>query len=566
MVLAIDYDGSIATDGRVDEAALSAIERLRMSGRRAMLVTGRRIDDLLAACPRLRVFDYIVAENGAVIYEPRTREETLLAKPPPEGFVQHLKEMAVEPLDVGKVIVATWVPHHITVLTAIQELGLELQLVFNRNAVLVLPAGVNKAMGMEYALGKLGLSSHETVGIGNAENDHSFLDRCECAVALANAIPSIREAAAITTKGEAGAGVVEIIDELIANDLSRMTSKLPQNLLVIGFHDDGTPVTVPPYGLNILVAGPSASGKSSLTVGIIERLISGSYQVCIVDPEGDYGTLQGVITLGGQDRAATVHEVLALLEYPTMNLNVNLLGIPLLRRPDYFGHLFPSLQAMRTRTGRPHWIVLDEAHHMMSADWGHLGNTLPHRLGETILITVHPEHLAPMILPLVDAVIAVGASPMKTLQAFADATGRKLDSREEILARQDRAVVWFARRGDAPYSMKIIAGRTERLRHLRKYAQGNMGHNSFYFRGPDGRHNILAQNLVIFSQIAQGIDEETWLFHLHRGDYSHWFRKSIKDRELADRTAQIERRRDLKPAETRELIRSLIESRYTLPE
>ncbi|HEX2227115.1 MAG TPA: DUF87 domain-containing protein [Candidatus Binatia bacterium] len=119
-------------------------------------------------------------------------------------------------------------------------------------------------------------------------------------------------------------------------------------------------MTVPPYGLNILIAGPSASGKSTLAVGVIERLISGAYQVCVVDPEGDYGTLREVVTLGSQDRAPTVHEVLAVLDDPRMNLNVNLLGIPLLRRPEYFGHLFPSPQAMRTRTARPHWIVLDE--------------------------------------------------------------------------------------------------------------------------------------------------------------------------------------------------------------
>ena len=62
---------------------------------------------------------------------------------------------------------------------------------FNKDAVMVLPAGVNKATGLDYALRKLGLSFHETVGIGDAENDHAFLQRCECAVAVSNAVPSI---------------------------------------------------------------------------------------------------------------------------------------------------------------------------------------------------------------------------------------------------------------------------------------------------------------------------------------------------------------------------------------
>lgn len=114
--------------------------------------------------------------------------------------------------------------------------------------------------------------------------------------------------------------------------------------------------------------------------------------------------------------------------------------------------------------------------------------------------------------------------------------------------------------------MQIIPGRAERFRHHRKYAEGNMRYHSFFFRGPGNRQNLKAQNLTVFSQIADGIDEDTWLFHLRRGDYSRWFRVAVKDSYLAEQAERIERRRDLSPAETRQLIRSLIESRYTLPE
>src|SRR4029079_10080936 len=165
-----------------------------------------------------------------------------------------------------------------------------------------------------------------------------------------------------------------------------------------------------------LIAGPSGTGKSTVTAGIVERLMKQQYQVCIVDPEGDYGTLIDVITLGNQNHAITVNEVLALIEDPKVTLNVNLLGIPLADRPAFFGQLFPNLQAMRTRTGRPHWIVLDEAHHMLPPEWSHLGRALQHNLGETVLVTVHPAHLAPMVLSLVDLVIAVGPSPDKTMR------------------------------------------------------------------------------------------------------------------------------------------------------
>lgn len=565
LALVTDYDGTIANDGQMADVAVKSIERLRRSGRRVILVTGRRLEDLLTILPHVHLFDYVVAENGAVVYEPRTRRETLLAKPPPVEFVERLKALGI-PLEIGRVVVATWLPHHNAVLQAIQETGLELHVIFNRSAVMVLPTGVNKATGMDFALRKLGLSVHEAVGIGNAENDHSFLNRCECAVAVANAAPSIRKLAAVVTNGEAGHGVVELIDELIADDLSRTHGRLEKNLITIGMRPDGTAVAVSPYGINILIAGPSGSGKSTIASAVIERLAERTYQLCIVDPEGDYGTLPEVFTIGSQHHAVTVTEVLGVLEDAKVNINVNLLGIPLADRPMFFSQLLPNLQAMRTRTGRPHWIVLDEAHHMIPAEWSHLDKLLPRKLGETVLVTVHPDHLAPMTLSLVDVAIAVGRSPRDTLKQMADAIGQTLEWPKGLSHQTGKVVVWFPHRGEPPFSMDAAIGRAERLRHRRKYAEGDMRYQSFFFRGARGRQNLKAQNLIVFSQIADGVDEETWLFHLHRGDYSRWFREAVKDKYLADQVERIEQRQDLQPPETRQLIRTLIEARYTLPE
>ena len=355
----------------------------------------------------------------------------------------------------------------IEALQAIQELGLELQVIFNKDAVMVLPTGINKATGMEYALRKLGLSPHEAVGIGDAENDHSFLTRCECAVAVANAAPSIRKLAAFVTKRQAGQGVAELIDELIADDLSRTYGRLIKNLITIGTRSDGTAVTVAPYGLNILIAGPSGSGKSTVTAAVIERLMERTYQLCIVDPEGDYGTLPEVFTIGNQHHAVTVTEVLAFLEDTKVNINVNLLGIPLADRPLFFAQLLPNLQAMRTRTGRPHWIVLDEAHHMIPAEWSHLDKLLPHKLGETVLVTVHPDHLASMALSLVDVAIAVGRSPRDTLKQIGDALGRTLEWPEGLSYQPGKVVVWFPHRGEPPFSMSASPGRAEPARDQR---------------------------------------------------------------------------------------------------
>jgi HAD superfamily hydrolase (TIGR01484 family) len=73
--LATDYDGTIAHDGVVDAPTIAALEKLKAAQRRLILVTGRELDDLARVCDRLDLFDRIVAENGALLYGPATREE-----------------------------------------------------------------------------------------------------------------------------------------------------------------------------------------------------------------------------------------------------------------------------------------------------------------------------------------------------------------------------------------------------------------------------------------------------------------------------------------------------------
>jgi HAD superfamily hydrolase (TIGR01484 family) len=565
LALAVDFDGTAAIDDRLSDSAAAAFERLRVSGRRVVLVTGRRVSDLLRVCPSLDSFDLIVAENGAVLYDPRRREEIPLAAPLPDAFAERLRERGVAPLELGSVIVATQEPHGAVMLDVIRELGLEVQVVFNRSAIMALPPGVNKGSGLQFALRKLGLSPHEAVAIGDAENDHSLLDCCECGVAVANAVDPLKKRAAFVTRGANGEGVAELIDELVANDLRRMEGRIEKHLLLVGKRGDGTAVRIPPYGRNILVAGPSGSGKSTLTAGLIERLIDKAYQVCIIDPEGDYSTLQGVVCLGNPQRAPSVGEVVSSLEDPATNLAVNLLGVRLEDRPLFFSQLIAGLQALRARTGRPHWIVLDEAHHMLPESWGHVASVLPAKLGEAILVTVHPDHVAPAVLAPIDLVLAVGEEPERTMKRFADAIAQPLTWPPTLSYEPGKVIAWSV--GDElPFPVEPQPCRAERIRHHRKYAEGNLRYHSFYFRGPQGRLNLRAQNLWMFCQIAEGLDEQTWMFHLRRRDYSRWFRKAIRDEYLAQQAERIELRGDLTWQQSRHLIRELIAARYTLPE
>ena len=229
LALASDYDGTIASDGRVDEPTLRALERLRASGRKLLLVTGRELDDLMRVFPHVQLFDCIVAENGALIYEPETREVQLLADPPPAEFAGELRRRGVAPLSVGRVIVATWEPNERVVLDVIHDMALELQVIFNKGAVMVLPSGVNKATGLRRALDVLESSFHNVVGVGDAENDHAFLAACECGVAVANALDSIKARVDLVTERDHGAGVAELIERMIASDLSELAPRLTRH-------------------------------------------------------------------------------------------------------------------------------------------------------------------------------------------------------------------------------------------------------------------------------------------------------------------------------------------------
>ncbi len=218
LALACDYDGTLAKDGVVSPQTIDALERVGASGRKLILITGRLLEDLQMAFPRLDLFTYVVAENGALLYNPADLTEKLLGEAPPRQFIQALQERGVTPLVTGRVIVASLHPHEKTIVDVIAKLGLELQVIFNKGAVMVLPTGVNKATGLIAALQELKLSAHNVVGIGDAENDLSFLSLCECSVAVANAIPSLKEQADYTTKAENGDGVIELIEQLLADD------------------------------------------------------------------------------------------------------------------------------------------------------------------------------------------------------------------------------------------------------------------------------------------------------------------------------------------------------------
>ena len=560
VALATDYDGTLARDGKVDRPTVEALEELKRSGRKLLLVTGRDLPDLQRVFPELGLFDLVVAENGALLYDPAKKKETVIAEPPPAAFVARLSELGVTPLTVGRSIVATWEPNENVVLDVIREMALELHIIFNKGAVMVLPSNVNKAWGLKRALRPLCLAPHNVVGIGDAENDQAFLAACGCGVAVANALPSVKAKADLVV-ADHGAGVMELVRLLTRTDLRSLAAKVPRSQPALGARIDGSRVFLNPFE-TILITGSSGSGKSTIVTALLEQICDLGFQFCVVDPEGDYSEFPDAVVVGDAKQEPRVSEIARLLMKPEVSVVVNLLAIDPAERPRFLAKFLPEIAKLRSETGRPHWIVLDEAHHCLPAKWDPAPVTLPTELPAVIAVTVHPDEIAREFLDLISTVICVGDAAFASVEKFCNAVARPVPARPSQL--EENQVLRM--RDGLLEGITAVKPKERQKRHARKYAEGQLGEaQSFYFRGRKGALNLRAHNLSTFLQLAAGVDDETWLFHLRRGDFSRWFRNVIKDDDLASEASGVEADTLLSALESRQRIKEFVDRRYTAP-
>jgi HAD superfamily hydrolase (TIGR01484 family) len=565
-VLACDYDGTIADGGRCSLEMVQALARVRESGRKVLLVTGRLLPDLRSVCTDVdRMFDAVVAENGALLYFPETREARTLGDAPESALVEELRRRGV-PFDLGSSIIATSEAYAEAALAAVRDTGVERTLVFNKGALMLLPGGVTKGTGLDAALTVLALSPHNMVGVGDAENDHAFLAMSECAVAVADAIPALRERADYVTRAPGSRGVMEFIEEHVMNDLAALLPRLTRHRLPLGEGADSEPVTIAPHGARMLIVGPSASGKSTLTGLLVERLIESGRSVLLIDPEGDYQTfaeLERVVVLGGSSERVlpTPDELRQLLHQPRTSLVLNLSAMSRADKVAYTTKALGAVAFVRSTTGLPHWLILDEAHHVAPADGSPVVELL--RSAESFCMsTLDVSDLAPELRAVANVVAATELGAF-TAATRAAAAGRASLLTGPSLAPGEVAIAWL---GTSPRAQRFRVGkrRVQHRRHVRKYTEGELPPDrSFYFRGPAGALNLRAANLVRFVELAEGVDEPTWAWHLGQHDYSTWARQQIKDDDLAGALAAVETA-DLPPAESRRRALDEIRARYTV--
>ncbi|RXF69892.1 HAD-IIB family hydrolase [Hansschlegelia zhihuaiae] len=558
LALAADYDGTLADQGVVSAETLEALRAFKRSGRRLLLVTGRELDDLRRSFPDLPLFDRVIAENGGLLYDSESGRERLLGSPPPAEFVRKLMEKNVAPISVGRTIVATWRPHETAILQAIQELHLDLQITFNKAAVMVLPPGVNKTSGLKAALDELDLSPHNVVAVGDAENDYGFMAACGCSAAVANALPTVAESADIRLKSDHGAGVVELLREVQARDMG--VAPLSRLGVDIGPDRDGAPAYLLPTD-TALVVGPSGCGKSSFATRFTELLVDKRFEFCVIDPEGDYENLRDAIRLGDGATPPSTERAIHFLRESGLNLVVNTIAMTLDERQRLLETFLRALLELRHETGRPHFLLIDEAHHFLPRSDAEHGEALLSRIPGVVLITVKPELVARAALAEIDVVL--GAGPVQSaFAAIAEVNG--VAAPRGPVPNAGEFLFWRVKDSGPARIVPNRAPAQPHNRHRGKYAAGDVGRLKGFRFGHLGEDAPCAKNLNDFVRLAAAVEDGVWLRHLRSGDFAAWFLNVIRDEQLARTAAEIGSQTGLPTAESRRRIIESVKERYVL--
>jgi hydroxymethylpyrimidine pyrophosphatase-like HAD family hydrolase len=458
--VALDLDGTLADGNQLTESVRAAVKATRAQ-RRMILATGRTFENLEAGLPGLwRGFDAVVTENGAVLHTGAGARP--LASPVDSAVREALAERGV-PARVGRVLLALAAGDAVTAAEVIAGLGLDCQVIHNRDAAMILPAGVTKGTGLVAALDELGLSAHNAIAAGDGENDLALLQAAEVGAAVANAVPSLAAHADLRLSSPNGSGVTELLTGPLLNGQQRLCPR--RRWVPIGSFDDGQPVLVPGSQASVLITGDTGSGKSYLAGQLAERWIDAGYAVLIIDPEGDHiGLTQrpGVHLVDAAAYLPAPADLLAITRPGRASLVLNLSGLPKGIKSAYLDRLPAVVAAERAEHGIPHWVITDEAHLTQQAS-----AQQPYRPGfagpGTCIATWRPDTLPAAIRGTIDITLAAMGTPPANAPMAAP-----------------RATVSIG--GQPPRPFTVAFRVSPHVRHQRKYNVTPLpSHRRFYF-------------------------------------------------------------------------------------
>jgi len=544
-VFACDFDGTGATGGELAPELAAALGAARAQGYTTLLVTGRVHEEVEALCTDLSMFDAVVAENGAVVCLPGLQRTIQLGTPPPEHLLGELRSRGV-PFNAGAVVVGTWDRHAAVVLELVRHHALDAQLIFNRAAMMLLPSGINKAVGVRRALEELGRSEHNLIAFGDAENDLPMFALAEIAVAACGAVPAVAAQADVQLSHPGGAGVARYIREVV--ERGGIVPPPPRRSLILGTAIDGTPAVLPTSGVSVMVTGDPRSGKSWLAGLVAENLIETGHRLCIIDPEGDYVSLaeRPAVTLLGHELAlpepaAATH----LFQKQGSSVVVNLASLSVNDQVRYVHTLLRELEGACTATGVPQWILVDEAQYFFHEP----GPSTPIFRGTAnlLLATYRPSLVAPEVVESVTAhlVTHTGVDEERYfITSLLRARGPKDLDVTNALAQLDvhHAGLLIEDPVGPRWQVFVPGARvTAHAHHARKYVDTQLPVTAgFRFLHTDGTV-VIARNVIEFHRAVRQVPMESLRHHLRNGDFSRWVADVLGDLELARGLRKLER-------------------------
>lgn len=545
--LACDYDGTLASEDRIEAETISGLERARATGLRLILVTGRTFFELIRVCERLDLFDAVVAENGGVLYFPAEGTIRELAPTPSPRLLAELDRRGV-PFVVGRVIVGTSRTAEARVREALAAAGVHLELVYNRAALMLLPAGISKGAAVRLVLRELGVSFQDMLALGDAENDLDLFEACEWTGCPENAVEALKERADWVFPGHDGQAIARAMDEILGGRLP--IPDRPRHRIELGWTvETAEPVTLPARGINVLIQGDPLSGKSWLAGGLVEHLLRRRYAVLVIDPEGDFqvlGRLPGIswTGIGGE---GTWGEVFGHFDHdPEACVVADLSALSHGEKLRAIEEGLGLVRQLRRRRGVPHWVILDEAHYSLHPEGvdervvgledkglclvtyraGWLRGSVGRAMDAFVLArTTHPEELALL------------RSSLGTSEAAVAAALPRLPQGEFVLIPPGR----IGRR--STFTFVATPRRTPHVRHLKKYAEVPLPpERAFVFRGRDGGVVARAGNLGEFRHAVGTVDAEVLEHHASRGDFSRWVLGVFAEQALGAQLRKVEAR------------------------